>query len=215
MNFALLQQRLVSLIQDRVRSGEITERGLARLTGLSQPHVHNVLKGVRRLSPETADHLLDQFRITILDLMPGEEIRRQMGPDNGSFRLVPCLRDPIGPGNTPGKHAITYLPVPAARLDDVDDPVIAELADDGHLPSPLREGDWVLLDRGSRVRQELSEGIYLLELSGQTLLRRMLRAGSGEIVLPCDPISFADHDILDVVKGKVVWFGRRLEQVRN
>ncbi len=69
MDFTRLQCRLVTHIRERVRSGELTERGLARVTGVSQPHIHNVLKGQRSLSIETADQILRELRINLLDLI--------------------------------------------------------------------------------------------------------------------------------------------------
>jgi transcriptional regulator with XRE-family HTH domain len=73
MNFVKLRERLTADLRERVRRGEITERGLARLTGVSQPHVHNVLNGKRLLSPEMADRLMAGLRIDLLDLVePGE-----------------------------------------------------------------------------------------------------------------------------------------------
>lgn len=60
-------------LRELVRSGEVTERGLARLTQVSQPHIHHVLKGKRALSPKTADQILLQLRLDLLDLLePGE-----------------------------------------------------------------------------------------------------------------------------------------------
>ncbi len=73
MTFREFQQRLRYNLCDRVRRGEITERGLARLAGISQPHVHHVLKGQRALSAEMADQILRRLRIDLLDLIePGE-----------------------------------------------------------------------------------------------------------------------------------------------
>jgi transcriptional regulator with XRE-family HTH domain len=69
MDFTRLQRRLVAHLRERVRSGEVTERGLARLTGVSQPHIHNVLKGERFLSIETADQILRGLHISLIDLM--------------------------------------------------------------------------------------------------------------------------------------------------
>jgi len=43
MNFMDLQQCMIRIMRERVHSGDLTERGLARLTGISQPHIHNVL----------------------------------------------------------------------------------------------------------------------------------------------------------------------------
>ena len=73
MNFRDLQDRLTANLRERVRGGEVTERGLARLTRVSQPHIHNVLKGKKLLSTDMADQVLHHLRMDILDLVdPGE-----------------------------------------------------------------------------------------------------------------------------------------------
>lgn len=73
MNFADLHQRLVEHLRQRVRSGEVTERSLARSAGVSQPHIHNVLKGKRRLSANMADVILRHLNMDLLDLIEIEE----------------------------------------------------------------------------------------------------------------------------------------------
>ena len=47
----------------------LTERGLAGLIGVSQPHMHNILKGIRKLSPVVADRILATLEISLLDLV--------------------------------------------------------------------------------------------------------------------------------------------------
>ena len=56
-------------ITRRIRNGELTERGLARRLGISQAHMHNVLKGVRVLTPELADRILLEFHSSLEDLL--------------------------------------------------------------------------------------------------------------------------------------------------
>lgn len=68
MTLLALHARLVSAIRIRIRNGEISERGLARMLGVSQPHVHNVIKGVRALSPKMSDRILEGLGMTVLDL---------------------------------------------------------------------------------------------------------------------------------------------------
>jgi hypothetical protein len=75
MNFQDLQRRLVEDLRQRVRSGDVTERSLARATGVSQPHMHNVLKGIRLLSVDTADQILKHLDMDILDLIELEDVR--------------------------------------------------------------------------------------------------------------------------------------------
>ena len=71
MTFLTLHARLIRMVQVRIRNGDITERGFARLTGISQPHIHHVLKGVRALSPEMSDRVLKGLGLTVLDLVDG------------------------------------------------------------------------------------------------------------------------------------------------
>jgi transcriptional regulator with XRE-family HTH domain len=70
MNFLDLQENLIRHIRERVHSGELTERGLARMTGISQPHIHNVLKGKRVLSIDAADLILASLHLDVRDLVP-------------------------------------------------------------------------------------------------------------------------------------------------
>jgi transcriptional regulator with XRE-family HTH domain len=75
MTFHDLQQRLLQELRQRVRSGVVTERGLARQTGVSQPHLHNVLKGTRILSAAKADSILRHLQMDILNLIEPGELR--------------------------------------------------------------------------------------------------------------------------------------------
>ena len=69
LGLAELRSRLVQRLQDMVRNGELTERALARATGVSQPHVHNVLKGKRELSVEMAHVMLSALHLDAHDLL--------------------------------------------------------------------------------------------------------------------------------------------------
>jgi transcriptional regulator with XRE-family HTH domain len=80
MDFQELERRFIELLRQRIRSGELTERKLARMAGISQPHVHNVLKGKRIFSLSMADSILHILRLDVLDLIEPEEaaeIRRR------------------------------------------------------------------------------------------------------------------------------------------
>ena len=95
-----LRQRLLDQIRQRIRNGELTERSLARMTGISQPHVHNVLKGIRVLSPELADVVLTSLRLSALDLIPHDEITefltRTSSHRQSRLHAVPVLRGLLG-----------------------------------------------------------------------------------------------------------------------
>jgi transcriptional regulator with XRE-family HTH domain len=75
MTFHDLQTRLLDELRRRIRSGEATERGLARIAGVSQPHLHNVLKGKRVLSVEKADEVLRRLDLDVLHFIRPEELR--------------------------------------------------------------------------------------------------------------------------------------------
>ena len=78
IDFEGLRLRLILNLRERVRTGEITERRLARVTGVSQPHLHNVLSGKRLLSMEMADQILHHLHLELLDLIdPDQRARRQ------------------------------------------------------------------------------------------------------------------------------------------
>src|SRR3954465_13989160 len=106
ITFSELQHRLMEHLRARVRNGELTERGLAKLAGVSQPHIHNVLKGVRCLSPELSDSILVHLRISLIDLLDRAQIAKYSGVDSAEFYetcYIPVLTEPIGPGfNWPG-----------------------------------------------------------------------------------------------------------------
>jgi transcriptional regulator with XRE-family HTH domain len=104
VSFAVLQARLIHLINLRVANGDFTERGLARILGISQSQVHNLLKGVRRLKPELADHVMRKFEMSILDLLEPSELR------DSARSQRPALTGHCG---EPGTHVLL------AKLDDL------------------------------------------------------------------------------------------------
>jgi transcriptional regulator with XRE-family HTH domain len=92
VTFEDLQERLVRLVRRRISNGEFTERGLARIAGISQPQIHNFLKGARKLSPEFADRLMLRFGIGILDLFEPRELLEQAAI-RGAARVSPDVSD--------------------------------------------------------------------------------------------------------------------------
>lgn len=78
VTFGALQARLIAFVNMRIQNGEYTERGLARLLGISQPQIHHVLKGTRRLQPEFADRIMARFGVTVLDLLQEAELSSEL-----------------------------------------------------------------------------------------------------------------------------------------
>ena len=100
MNYQDAQAKLLAYVRDRIHNGELTERGLARSIGISQPHVHNVLKGVRNLSPEILDSILEHFQMSLLDLPAAEDLETSLRKRRAQERTAEAafLGGPIGPG---------------------------------------------------------------------------------------------------------------------
>lgn len=87
-----LRSRLVDRLRDKVRNGEWTERGLARAAGVSQPHVHHVLKGTRALSPEQADRIAAAAKIALFDLLEPETLAAYLAHPGCADQWLDCRR---------------------------------------------------------------------------------------------------------------------------
>jgi transcriptional regulator with XRE-family HTH domain len=100
ISITALLDRLIQAVVLKLNNGEATERSLARLMGVSQPQMHNVLKGKRRLQPELADRLLKEFNLKIVDLLcapAGVDAGDSLQPDTAPG-LVP-RRPPASASN--------------------------------------------------------------------------------------------------------------------
>jgi len=210
MDFADLHRRLIGHIRERIRSGEWTERGLARLTGVSQPHMHNVLKGIRLLSSDTADQLLRHLRIDLVDLM------QEAGLEPAETPLVPMAAGHLGPDlpfpalDGARDRVPVWWPCPEKLLQ----PVLVGLEADPEMAALYRAGDFALLDCAEQKRLHLAhDAYYAVDLGSEGLVRRLeaLPEGLGLAPGPQRYVSYADRNILEIVKAKVVWIGRNLE----
>lgn len=199
MDFALLQERLVAHIRQRVRSGEWTERGLARVAGVSQPHLHNVLKGARLLSTDTADQLLHHLHIHVEDLL------EETAGGTPSGVTAALAGGSLGPGHPfPDLDGVEQrLPLWQPGAGSVAEPVLVRLAADPGMAGLFGAGDIALLERAERHRRQPEPGCYYaVDLGGEG------RVHCGNY------ISTAAGNILELVKAKVVWIGRNLEPPR-
>lgn len=80
MKFAVLHARLLTRVGGRLRNGEITIRSLALRAGISQPHLTNILRGRRALTPQTADQILEALDLSLRDLFD------EAGAEEGEFQ---------------------------------------------------------------------------------------------------------------------------------
>ena len=222
MHFSMLQSRLIAHLRARVRSGELTERSAARLTGVSQPHLHNVLKGTRLLSTDMADQVLQSLQLCVFDLLEPDEFRAYEERAHVRRGVVPMLEGRLGPG----------MPFPAAEgtwerfpfsypaIDLLGDPAFVQLGDDPRMYPLFCGGDVALLDRApDRRREPTLEGCYAVDLGAEGAIRRVCRLNDRLYLatldlgnpLGGDSVFLGDRNILEVVKAKVVWIGRNLE----
>lgn len=94
VTFEELARRLASYIRSRINNGEFTERSLARVLLISQPHLHNVLKGVRRVNVQFADRVMSKFKISILDLVTNQEMFDALEASNPDWLTAAATRKP-------------------------------------------------------------------------------------------------------------------------
>jgi len=70
VTFQTLHNQLIHEICRRVDSGDTTVASLARRAGISQPHLHLVLKGKRGFSWDFADRAALVIGLRVEDLVP-------------------------------------------------------------------------------------------------------------------------------------------------
>jgi len=221
--FQQLQTRLIDHLRQRVRQGRMSERSLARLVRYSQPHVHNVLKGRRMLTAELADRVLLSLGIPLVSLLTREELGGVGPPGPVEFAAAPVLQGRLGAGAAfplLGQEASRYF-LPQRLLAAAVSPSVVQLDSRETAMSPFLEpGDWVLLDCSPAVRRRpLFEHAYAVSWNAKGYVARC-RVVSGALILVADnsrpsseipsQIPLAGHNILDIVKGKIVWAGREL-----
>lgn len=225
MTFQDARLKLLAYVRNEIRNGELTERGFARLIGISQPHAHNVLKGVRNLSPEVFDLVLKYFHLSLVDLAPMEEIEEQLQRRRARERVaeVGFLESPIGPGN-PWPSGVNWrktFPVPFPSGSAPAELVMATLTPDPAM-NRLAAYDIALLDTSERGRAAISpQGLYIIERKGEAVLR-YIRSGSAHYYLISDadmdrpaswePLALSTAQFHAAVKGRVVWLGRERDR---
>ena len=177
MNFGDLRRRLVDELRWRVYNGEITERGLARSVGVSQPHIHKVLKGGKILSLKFCDRILTALGWSICDLADDavlERWLRQRRAGASESVALDVLEGRLGPGEPwpvriSGRASFALRPADIAAFSH---PVAAQVAADPRMHGCFTPDDWVLLDQSTGMRcNPVQDGLYLLQWNGRPLIR--------------------------------------------
>jgi hypothetical protein len=221
LTFQDARLRLLAYVRNEVRNGELTERGFARLIGISQPHAHNVLKGARTLSPQVFDLALKYLHLSLLDLASMEELEAQLQRRRSRQRVseVAFLATPLGPGQA-WPDSVNWrnsfpLPFPSAAVPA--GLVMAKLVADRAMNLTLGASDVALLNI-SDSRASLSPySLYVIERGGEAVLR-FIRWGARCHYLVTD-VAFDDPTAWEpiqlsseAVKARVLWLGRERER---
>ncbi len=216
MTFLEAQHRLLAELRTKVQNGQLTEREMARLTGVSQPHIHNVLKGVRNLSPEIADRILKTFHLSVLDFSSPNELHDRMSARGQRLLLVemPVLRSPVGP-NQPWRHELSAreritLPIPMQRTR----PNLAavRLEYDPRMGDVLGNRDLAALNIAGRTPLPVDPaGLYVVETAGGAAVRYLRPGAAGVYVAAADVLdSPGDWEMADgasSVRARLLWIG--------
>jgi hypothetical protein len=183
-----LRDRLIVQIRRRIQNGEATERSLALRAEISQPHLHNMLKGVRSLNPAMGDQLLVKLGLSVLDLFDSDELRRALflrARENEPSVEVPVLQDRLGPGLPwPNQFSpFELVKVPLRISSHIPQPRVARLADDPAMAPYLTAGELTLLDSSTRgLANEDPEALFVTQC-GNSIAIRWIRRGRGRLYL--------------------------------
>lgn len=226
MTFQAFQNLLLDHIRARLRNGEWTERGFARRVGISQPHIHNILNGVRPLTPDKADRILSHLGLDLLALAGATELRRavdRLDPGTTGDHAVPVAAGTLGPGlpcPCPGVIAerLSVEGRGGAWVSSLREPVFVRVGDDPALRWPGARPRMVLLETSLDTRRQPTAGAwYAVRLPAGGALRRVrwdppVLSLLGQLSL-LDPVSSGDlrldPEALDrVLLGRVVWAGQ-------
>jgi hypothetical protein len=226
LTFQDARLKLLAYARNQVRNGELTERGFARLIGISQPHAHNVLKGVRSLSPEIFDQALRNLHLSLLDLAPLDEIEAQLRSrrtHDGAAEAF-FLEYPIGPGKSwdasVNWHKSFPLPFPFATVPE--GLVMAGLVGDPAMMGTLESYDIGLLDRSEHLKSIISpHGLYVIERNNEAVLR-YIRSGARCYYLVSDadldnptawePLMLSSAELSAAIKARVRWLGHEQDR---
>ena len=224
MTFEEAQYRVVARIRDLIHRGEWTERGFARWIGVSQPHIHNVLKGQRKLSRHLLDEILRSLHYSIADLCTKSELENALARKGmvAPRSELAFLSTPIGPGIpwTGSSNPADTFPVPAALFSS--ESVVARLGKDSDIKRTLAGADMAAIDRAPEARRlPVPEGLYVVSRMKEAVLR-FVRPGKGRIYLPSDDsfdrpalwevLELDGRSHLDIIQGRVTWLGREADR---
>ena len=220
--FERLLRRLVKRLAARIANGEFTERGLARLLGISQPHLHHILCGKRSLTPNVADLILASLEWPLGDLFSVEELfrillRRQA--QSATSLPVPLVEGKIGPNcRFPDFGRISeWLSASPRICPSARRVFLAALEPDPVAPLPACGDLYALVALDETHRAALDPAAwYVLQWGGAGYVRRIRVEGDMLVVLgqgslgsgiQPEEIPLAGRSLLSVVRARLLWAG--------
>lgn len=221
MKFADIETRLLSRIRHLIHNGELTERGFARISGISQPHIHRVLKGTRTLSTSRFDLLLKALNCSVLELFQEEELRNHLVwgvRARPASTQLPLQQNALGPGAPWPEDEIRqehdeHYPVPCSLFIGDARLVLVRLNADPSMLGTLGNCNVGVLDLSHQVLAH-GVGLYAVDRGNDTVVRG-IRRGSGTLYLVSDenlnqPLKWEVIPALDAsrrspIRGRVVW----------
>lgn len=222
LTFDDLAQRFVRDLAKLIHSGAVTERRLAGIVGVSQPHLHNVVNGLRKLTPTVADLIMDRLDWSLLDLVESAEAqsllnRRQASLAHG--REIPLSRAGLGIGFAFPGEEYTEITVPNSWLARAEIPVAVAASADSAMEWTYTAGDILLVDRAHSARTPIhDDALYVVRWNSQSVAR-WLRFGNRGLYLVTDtdwaeplrwPLLMASaRQRLEIVEGKIIAVARR------
>ncbi|WP_321472263.1 hypothetical protein [uncultured Paludibaculum sp.] len=230
LTLATLQNRLLMAVRYRLSNGEYTERSLARHIGVSQPHVHNVLKGVRGLSTEVGDALLRGLDFSLVDLIETNELGlalAQRRPRDRATQMVPVLRGRLGPDSPfPNWDDVAeWFPMPGALFENANRLALVAVGKDAELGQAFGRVDYALLSRDESFRASVvGRHWYAIQWGGTGLIRQLRAENERLVILGQTTLSgrvgpsfveLNDCPQLRIVRAIVLWAGRDPRMIRG
>jgi hypothetical protein len=182
---------------------------MARATGVSQPHLHNILKGIRTLPPELADQLLALAGLNLSNLMGMKQVGGKPTCGGEAIGTTDSTllewEELISPIDKPPSIFPSYILLP-----------------DPPMEPHFRGGDIVYYQPTARERTVLNARAAYLVSHNDRILVRYLRMGGQRLYLVSheslhdpvrwDYVSLTDRHILEIVRGRIVWICRKMEE---
>ncbi len=224
LGFEDLSGRLLHRAREAVRRGEVSERMLAKLCGYSQPHMHNVLAGVRNMPNGMADRLLAAFDLPLVELYTEQELSTRAAAEEPRSASLPLLEGALGGGRPFPRQPwrAKYLRFPVEFAAEAINPAVAvvDFRESAMWPT-VSPGDLVVMDRSPALRRAPRfEDVFAVNWRGKSYLRRCQRVGQALMIAldqepegsgrkgPPPRIELPHETILEIVQGRIIWIAR-------